>query len=98
MGQNVKTQKNARQTHRENRWVLFNNGCIHGIQHSELVRKITSAAEVSTFAGSAGTPGSTDGVGSGALFNLPEGVAVDAVGNVYVADYRNHEIRKITSD
>src|SRR5882672_2660308 len=35
--QGVKTHSKGRRTHRENRWVLFNNGCIHGIQHSELV-------------------------------------------------------------
>ena len=34
---NVRTRKNAKQVKREHRWVLFNNGCIHGIQRSELV-------------------------------------------------------------
>src|SRR5260221_171577 len=48
-----------------------------------------------TLAGSAGY-GSTDGTGSGARFNYPAGVAVDSMGNVYVADSVNHTIRKVT--
>ncbi len=51
----------------------------------------------STLAGSLGGFGSTDGTGSAARFNQPYGVAVDANGNVYVADADNHTIRKVTS-
>jgi hypothetical protein len=47
-------------------------------------------------AGTAGTTGSTDGVGAAASFNLPAGVATDSAGNVYVADTGNGTIRKIT--
>jgi hypothetical protein len=62
------------------------------------IRMITSGGEVSTLAGTAGSLGSTDGTGSAARFNQPRGVAVDAVGNVYVADWVNHTIRKINPD
>lgn len=34
-------------------------------------------------------------IGSGAKFNLPQGVAVDSTGNVYVADTGNSEIKKV---
>ena len=56
-----------------------------------------SGATVSTLAGSsAGSAGSADGTGALAQFNLPYGTAVDASGNVYVADYNNNRIRKVT--
>jgi serine/threonine-protein kinase len=59
------------------------------------IRKIDSSGTVSTLAGTTGAPGFIDGAGSVAAFNLPEGVATDSVGNVYVADTGNNSIRKI---
>jgi hypothetical protein len=66
-------------------------------ENSHRIRKITPAGVVSTLAGT-GSEGSTDGEGSAAEFRYPTGVAVDASGNVYVADKDNHKIRKITID
>lgn len=43
-----------------------------------------------------GEPGYVDGDLALAKFNKPRSFAVDFNGNVYVADYRNHAIRKIT--
>ena len=60
------------------------------------VRKISPAGTVSTLAGTSGAKGTTDGLGGAARFNVPQGVAVDAAGTVYVADTENHTIRKIT--
>ncbi len=61
------------------------------------IRKITPSADVSTLAGLHGQPGNVNATGSTARFNSPSGVAVDAAGNVYVADTENHVIRAITS-
>jgi hypothetical protein len=63
---------------------------------NDTIRKITPDGNVSTFAGQAGQSGSADGSGTAALFNGPKGVAVDASGNVYVADTGNCTIREIT--
>jgi streptogramin lyase len=60
------------------------------------IRKITPLGVVTTFAGFAGSAGSNDGTGSAARFELPQGVAVDTTGNVYVGDSQNYTIRKIT--
>jgi hypothetical protein len=59
------------------------------------VRKISPGGVVTTFAGKAGQMGSLDGMGAAARFNQPTGLAVDAAGNVYVADTGNNTIRKI---
>lgn len=64
-------------------------------QWGHTIRKITPAAVVTTLAGS-GTSGSTDATGTAASFSFPAGLAVDASGNVYVADNGNNKIRKIT--
>ena len=56
----------------------------------------THAGTVSAFAGS-GQRGSSNGVGSSASFNNPRGITIDQqTGNVFVSDYSNHSIRKIT--
>jgi sugar lactone lactonase YvrE len=62
------------------------------------IRKITSAGEVTTFAGSAGAAGSTDDVGGAARFNAPVALAFDSLGNLFVAEQANHIIRKILPD
>lgn len=62
---------------------------------NNLIRKITAAGAVSTLAGS-GAAGASDGAGVAATFDYPQGLAVDASGNVFVADGNNHKIRKIS--
>jgi DNA-binding beta-propeller fold protein YncE len=58
------------------------------------VRRVTSGGEVTTVAGT-GERGYRDGPADQALFNIPQGVAVDAAGAIYVADSGNHVIRRI---
>lgn len=62
------------------------------------IRKITLGGLVSTIAGSAGQTGPANGVGSAARFSFPSGLALDATGNVYVADELNHAIRRVATD
>jgi sugar lactone lactonase YvrE len=45
-----------------------------------------------------GQPGFADGPAAEAAFQYPYAVAADAAGTVYVADYRNHRIRKVAPD
>lgn len=65
--------------------------------NNHTIRKITPAGVVTTFAGTAGVAGSSDGTGSAARFSSPQGLSVDTAGNVYVADSGNHTIRRINA-
>ena len=61
---------------------------------NSLIREINSSGAVTTIAGS-DSIGYVDGTGSAAAFFNPLGVAVDANGNVYVADAGNNLIRLV---
>jgi sugar lactone lactonase YvrE len=60
------------------------------------IRKITPQHVVTTFAGSTGREGKLDGNGAAARLAYPAGLAVDAQGNLYVADTGYLLVRKIT--
>ncbi|MFN3432403.1 MAG: hypothetical protein ACK46X_20945 [Candidatus Sericytochromatia bacterium] len=57
------------------------------------VRKILTDGSVITLAGIG--EGNADGPGIAARFNRPNHIALDAAGNVYVTDLKNHSVRKI---
>ncbi|NVJ48503.1 MAG: tandem-95 repeat protein, partial [Cytophagia bacterium] len=63
------------------------------VSESHRIRKIDKDGIVTTFAG--GTFGFVDGVASEAKFSFPSGLAIDDLGNLYVADRGNNAIRKI---
>lgn len=66
-----------------------------GDRMNHSIRKITSAGLVTTLAGN-GSAGSTDATGSAASFAEPLGITITNAGNIFVADYGNQKIRKVT--
>ncbi|MES2429187.1 MAG: hypothetical protein V4560_19550 [Bacteroidota bacterium] len=71
---------------------------------NNLIRKITPAGVVSVLAGyialngyaQSTVPGYLDGTAAASFFNYPIALTIDASGNLYVADYKNSAIRKVT--
>ena len=76
---------------------IGNAGDLYACTPDHAVIKISPSGTMSVLAGIAGKSGYADGAASTALFRRPQGIAVDAAGNVYVADTENNVIRKITS-
>ena len=66
-------------------------------QGNNAIRKISPGGVVSTIAGD-GTAGFKDGIGSSARFNQPAALTVSSEGILYVADFGNNAVRKITTD
>ena len=62
---------------------------------SHKIAKISPTGLTTILAGS-GVAGDADGLGASASFNNPISLTLDKIGNLYVADYYNHKIRKIT--
>ncbi len=63
---------------------------------NNLVRKITTAGVVTTYAGS-GSIGATDGMAPSATFSNPFELTFDNANNLYVVDRTNNKVRKITA-
>lgn len=84
---------------------LNDNSILVADRHNQIIRKIHNG-EVTTFAGLTlekddfGLPqgGLVNGNKETAFFNEPNDLAVDSLGNVYIADSFNHAIRKMTVD
>jgi sugar lactone lactonase YvrE len=71
------------------------NGNLFVADQNEIIRTVSAAGAVASFAGSVSDAGSSDGAGSAALFYNPTGLALDALGNLYVADSYNDIIRMV---
>lgn len=67
-------------------------------QGNECIKKIDASGIITTFAGTSGFGGyaGDGGLAISAKLNAPAGVAIDAIGNVYIADYGNSVIRKVS--
>jgi sugar lactone lactonase YvrE len=63
---------------------------------NNLVRMITPAGVVTTLAGSPKVKGYADGTGMNALFSRANGIVIDKSGVLYVSDWGNNCIRRIT--
>src|SRR4029079_17582067 len=60
------------------------------------IRRVDASGAVTTLAGLAEHFGSSDGSGTSARFNYPEGIAVDKEGTLYVTDTTNSVVRKVS--
>jgi sugar lactone lactonase YvrE len=60
------------------------------------IRRIAPDGQATVFAG--GRAGFADGLGAAAAFDTPSALAIDRLGNLYVADTRNNAIRKVAPD
>lgn len=85
-------------------WVPQRNGFVVADYANHTLRFVAkSDATVSTLAGIPGNPGpavlppagGAPGAGLSSQFNFPSALAVDSVGNVYIADSKNHAVRKL---
>ena len=66
-------------------------------RNNHAIRKVTKDRVVTTFAGMGGVSGNDDGNGTAATFSRPYDIAIDGQGSLYVADFLNHSIRKVTA-
>ena len=73
-----------------------NNNCIRVIKNVNLTAPKDTKDNVLTTVAGNGTLGFTDATGKAAQFKSPTGVCIDPTGIVYVADFMNHSIRRIT--
>jgi len=83
----------AAQFHYINDMVMDKDGNLL-ISDGDRIRKVSPAGKVTTIAGS--TEGFADGEGLMAQFKYPAGLAIDAEGNLFVADAFNNRVRKIS--
>ena len=64
---------------------------------NHLIRQITAGGVVTTLAGAAGAAGIADGTGAAARFNQPSAIALKSTGELFVSDFGNQTLRKITA-
>lgn len=76
--------------------VLDTQGNMFVTDNNGRILEITNQKVLYVLAGASGTTGLQDGVGAAARFNNPQSITIDGQGNLYVADYNNNVIRKVT--
>ena len=71
------------------------NGNLYVSSNNAIRKIVISTGAVTTLCGIYSSIGNADGTGAAASFNGPGGIACDEIGNLYVADQLNNEIRKV---
>lgn len=66
-------------------------------QQNHTIRKVTPQGVVTTLAGTPTLSGAVNGPAAQASFSSPSGIALNAEGDVFVADTNNHVIRRIST-
>jgi sugar lactone lactonase YvrE len=79
-----------------NGMVVDATGNVYVTDYGNSIHKISPSGVVTLVAGVSDQPGNVDGVGSAARFWGPRAMTIDGVGNLFVVDYGNAKIRKIT--
>ena len=66
-------------------------------EYNNRIRRVTTAGVISTVAGN-GTEGyaGDGGAATAAMLDHPDGVAIDASGNLLISDYNNNRIRRVS--
>ncbi|MVM31720.1 hypothetical protein GO755_16855 [Spirosoma sp. HMF4905] len=76
-----------------------NNNLYIADQYDHRIRKVSASGIITTVAGNGSSGFSGDGgLATAANLNNPTGLALDRLGNLYIADLYNHRIRKVSSD
>ncbi len=79
-----------------NALTVDSSGNLFVTENTHVIRKVTPGGVVTTFAGVAGSAGYVNGTGSAARFNNPTAISIDAADNLYLYDFQNARIRRIT--
>lgn len=67
-------------------------------QNNNIIRKVDTAGIITTIAGTGEQGFDGDGgAATSATLDSPQGIAIDTSGNLYIADTRNHRIRKVST-
>ena len=94
---NVTTYVSASSFNGTPKGITYNNGSLYVSDNlNSVIKLVTGPNSVVNYAGVSGSSYFKNGDGNKAWFYAPEGIASDAVGNLYVADYNVNQIRKVS--
>jgi streptogramin lyase len=96
-GTGVAGQGNSFATFGNSKGLAIDSGGNLYVADNNSLRKVTPTGVVTTLAGNRLSVGLTNGTGTNAVFYYIEGVAIDSTDTLYVADWANCAVRKITS-